>query len=294
MPRKIAIPKAKLSPVARFAQFTLDFTFKRVFSEEECKDLLLFLLNTFLAMVLKKPIVEVEIINPIQQARSRKGRGAVFDMHCEDASGARFIVEMQLREEKCFIKRAFFYLCLEVSKLAKKGKMENREKNVRYDFNYPVVYTLSFLNFDLDFGKGCDEAVQYICLSNRLHPSVHYDIMNMVFVCLAKFDKSEVECKTDIDRLIFTFKNAHKLSRMPKTFNKAVFKRIYRLAKICNFTEEEHMDYEREMKYYSTYVNTIAFAEEEGEKKGMRKLIVLLERGVPLAEAKRRLGLAKR
>jgi hypothetical protein len=42
------------------------------------------------------------------------------------------------------------------------------------------------------------------------------------------------------------------------------FKRIYELAKICNFTEEEHMDYERERKYYSTYINTIAFAKEEG------------------------------
>jgi hypothetical protein len=87
---------------AKFAPLTLDFTFKKAFASEQCKDLLLFLLNTFLEKVLKEPIKDVNIIHTVQTGKTRRNRGAVFDVHCEDASGARFIVEIfEKTEEEC-------------------------------------------------------------------------------------------------------------------------------------------------------------------------------------------------
>jgi len=248
----------------KFAPLTLDFTFKKAFANEQCKDLLLFLLNTFLKQVLKKPIKDVKIIHTALLGRTKKKRGAVFDVHCEDASGARFIVEMQVGKQENFIKRSLFYICMAVANLAKKGKMESKGKKIHYDYNIPVVYTLSFLNFDLDFGKGCDEVVQYISLSNELHPEVRYDMIRMIYVRLSKFDKTEEECVSDLDRLLFIFKNAHKLTKEPKSFKKMVFKRILEVARISTFNEEELMFYDVEMKYYSDYVNSLAYAKKEG------------------------------
>ncbi|GBU23718.1 hypothetical protein R83H12_00337 [Fibrobacteria bacterium R8-3-H12] len=89
MPQKLQSPK--------FAPLTLDFTFKKAFANEQSKELLLFLLNTFLRRVLKKPIIDVKIIHTVQTGKTRRKRGAVFDIQCEDAAGTRFIVEMQER-----------------------------------------------------------------------------------------------------------------------------------------------------------------------------------------------------
>jgi len=248
----------------KFAPLTLDFTFKKAFANEQCKDLLLFLLNTFLKRVLRKPIKDVKIIHTAQLGRTKRKRGAVFDVQCEDASGARFIVEMQVEDQKHFIKRSLFYICMAVANLAKKGRMESRGKKVSYDYNIPVVYTLSFLNFDLDFGKNCDEVVQYISLSNELHPEVRYDLIRMIYVRLSKFKKKEEECVSDIDRLLFIFKNAHKLTEEPKSFNKRVFNRILEIARISNFTDEELMFYDVEIKRYTDHKNALAYAKEKG------------------------------
>jgi predicted transposase/invertase (TIGR01784 family) len=252
----------------KFAPLTLDFTFKKAFANEQCTELLLFLLNTFLNRVLKEPIVDVKVIHTVQLGRTMRKRGAVFDIQCEDASGARFIVEMQVEEQKHFIKRSLFYLCMAVANLAKKGKMESRGKKVPYDYNIPVVYTLSFLDFDADFGKGCDEVIQYISLSNELHPEVRYNLMRMIFVRLARFDKTEGQCRNDLDRMLFIFKNAHTLGKVPTSFSKMVFKRLFEIARISNFTNEELMNYESDMKRFSDHANALAYAKEKGEAIG--------------------------
>jgi predicted transposase/invertase (TIGR01784 family) len=257
----------------KFAPLTLDFTFKRAFASEQCTELLLFLLNTFLERVLKESIIDVKVIHTVQLGKTRKKRGAVFDIQCEDASGARFIVEMQVEEQKHFIKRSLFYLCMAVANLAKKGKMESRGKKIPYDYNIPVVYTLSFLDFDADFGKGCDEVIQYLSLSNDLHPEIRYNLMRLIYVRLTRFDKTEDECESNLDKMLFIFKNAHNLGKVPKSFNKMVFKRLFEVARISNFTNEELMDYERDMKRFSDHANALAYAEEKGVIKTAKSML---------------------
>jgi predicted transposase/invertase (TIGR01784 family) len=253
----------------------LDFTFKKAFANERCTELLLFLLNTFLKKVLKEPIKDVKVIHTVQTGKTRKNRGAVFDIHCEDASGARFIVEMQVEDQKHFIKRSLFYLCMAVANLTKKGKMESRGKKVPYDYNIPIVHTLSFLSFDSDFGKGCDEIVQYISLYNVLHPEVRYGHINMTFVRLSRFEKTEGECRSDLDRMLFIFKNAQNLEKVPPSFNKTVFKRILEIARISNFNTEELMDYESDMKHYSDHENALAYAKKKGVAIGETRGVVI-------------------
>ena len=158
----------------------------------------------------------------------------------------------------------------------------------------------------MDFGKGCDEDIQYLSISNDLHPEVRYDIMHMVYVRLPRFDKTEEECKTDVERLFFSFKNAEKLDEVPSSFKKPEFKRIFEIAKISNLTKMEQMEYIRQMMAYSDRVHALEFAKKkgeaigmkkgrlEGEAVGMKKMFALWKKGVPLAEAERKLGLARK
>jgi len=88
--------------------------------------------------------------------------------------------------------------------------------------------------------------------------------MHMIYVRLTKFAKTEEECKSDLDRLLFTFKNAHNLAKRPISFKKMEFKRLFEISRISNFTSEELMNYEREMKYFSDHMNALAYAKKKG------------------------------
>ena len=106
-----------------------------------------------------------------------------------------------------------------------------------------------------------------------LHPEVRYDFMHMIYVRLTKFAKTEEECKSDLDRLLFTFKNAHNLAKRPRNFKKMEFKRLFEISRISNFTTEELMNYEREMKYFSDNVNALAYAEKKGVMRVARNML---------------------
>jgi predicted transposase/invertase (TIGR01784 family) len=274
-----------------FAPITLDTIFKIVFTKEKNKKSLLFLLNTCLKEVLKEPIADATIIQTVEPPESKDGKFTVFDMQCRDGAGARFIVEMQVGKQKYFIKRTFFCLCRAVSNLVERGKIEVEGKEMPYDYNIPVVYTLSFLNFDVDFGENCDEVVQYLSICNDLHPETRYDMMHMVYVLFPRFNKGEQDCQDALDQLIFTFKKAHTLSEKPASFKDEALIEIFESAKISNLNMEELMDYERRMKYISDTSAAMDYAREEGEALGMKKIFSLWESGVPLPEAKQMLGL---
>jgi len=122
------------------------------------------------------------------------------------------------------------------------------------------------------------------------------------------FKKTLGQCETTCDLWLYLFKNLHLLDRIPPKLNRKLFRPVFEVAKICNFTDSELRKYEANMKYLNDYNNTIEYAKKEGvaigETRGMRKcvaigrrqigkLLALWESGVPLAEAKRKLGLGK-
>jgi predicted transposase/invertase (TIGR01784 family) len=223
----------------------------------------LFLLNTFLADRLKSPIKEVSILSGEQLGKTKFNRKAVFDVYCKDAIGARFIVEIQIDKQEHFISRTFFYLCMTIANLAKKGK--------KYDFNIPKLYSLSFMDFDLNFGKPCTEVVQHLSIRNDLHPEIGYDMLQMTFVILPRFKKKESECKTIKDKLLFSLKNGHKLKKVPKDFKERELKDIFNIAEISNFNNDELYRYEAIMRNEYDQKACIAYAEKEGEARGLKR-----------------------
>jgi predicted transposase/invertase (TIGR01784 family) len=269
MPKKLPKPK--------FAPLTLDSTFKKAFANEQSTELLLFLLNTFLAEKLKSPIKEVININHELFGKTRFNRDAVFDVYCRDATGTRFVVEVQVKGQKHFIKRTFFYLCMIVCSLAVKGK--------EYDFNIPKLYSISFLEFNHNFGKDCTEVIQYLSLRNDKHSEVSYDFLQMIFVVLPRFKKKESECETIMDKILFSLKNGHKLKGVPKSFREKELLQIFRVAEISNFTERELKQYEASMMNRHDQRAIIAYAEEKAIKKNRNEVARnMLARGFSVAD----------
>ena len=94
---------------AKYINPYTDFGFKKLFGEEANKDLLIDFLNQLLPDVHK--IINLTFKNPEQMGDIKSDRKAIFDIHCENENGERFIVEMQKAKLKFFKDRAVFYNC---------------------------------------------------------------------------------------------------------------------------------------------------------------------------------------
>jgi len=218
------------------ADLTADMPFKKTFANEEEKEPLITMLNVFLAWKLTHTIVDVHIKNPYVAGQTSENRDSIFDIYCKDSEGKQFLVEVQVGKQVHFIKRVLYYACMAIANSGKKGD---------WDFNFPPVYSLSFMNFDLDFKN--NDLVQYISLSNDAHPEIRYDYMGMVFVRLSRFTKALDECVTLQDKLLFSLCHAHKLKCKPEQFGEEVFDKIFDIARISRFTLEERLAYEASM-----------------------------------------------
>jgi hypothetical protein len=98
---------AKLT-AKRYAPLFIDFIFKRVLAEDTkaSKALLISLIESFLGEFLQAKIEDLTQLPTERRNRTMKQRAAVFDLHCKDSNGNRFIVEMQINKQDFFIGRA--------------------------------------------------------------------------------------------------------------------------------------------------------------------------------------------
>jgi hypothetical protein len=131
----------------------------------------------------------------------------------------------------------------------------------------------------------------------------------MVFVRLPLFNKRLEECSTLQDKLIFSLRHAHELEVKPKEFEEGVFDKIFDIAQIARFNMEERAVYEASMINKRDQYAILKCASDEGEARGeargvavgrekgiakaREELFALLESGMSLAEAKKKLGLQK-
>jgi predicted transposase/invertase (TIGR01784 family) len=107
----------------------------------------------------------------------------------------------------------------------------------------------------------------------------------MTFVILPRFKKTESECETVMDKFLFALKNGHKLKGVPKSFRDRELKDIFRIAEISNFTESEIKQYEAAMMNRYDYKATIAYAKEEGEAIGLKRVARnMLAKGFSVAD----------
>ena len=85
-----------------------DFGFKRIFGEEENKDLLIDFLNE----LLRPQGIVIDDLHYKPTARlplSAEDRKVVFDLHCTNQRGDRFTVELQKAKQTHFKDRMLYY-----------------------------------------------------------------------------------------------------------------------------------------------------------------------------------------
>jgi predicted transposase/invertase (TIGR01784 family) len=163
--------------MGRYIDPRTDFGFKRLFGQEDSKDILRQFLFDVLA--LPHPIQELTFIPPEQLPRSPEDRRGIYDVYCVDTMGRRFIVEMQQGLQVNIKERALYYSTFAVTYQAQRG--------ADWQFNLLPVYCIAILDFVMMDNDA--RHVRRIELLDIETKAVFYEKLTFVFIELAKFDR---------------------------------------------------------------------------------------------------------
>ncbi len=175
--------------ISRFLNPRNDLAFKRIFSTERNKDLLIHFLNDVLGPTRGKAVKDVSLIPNDQTPEIDALRESAVDVMCTDQDGSRFIVEMQVEREKGFEKRVQYY--------AAKAYIDQRGEKMAYKDLKEVIF-IAILDHVL-FPKKEDYSSQHIMLDAKTHEHDLKDF-SFFFIELDKFHKKPKELSSMMER----------------------------------------------------------------------------------------------
>lgn len=271
-----------------------DYGFKRLFGEEPSKDLLVDFLNELLAEEQGR-IKALTYLKSNKIGAHEEERRAIFDLYCENEKGEKFIVELQKTKQNFFKDRTVYYSTFPIREQAKTGS--------NWNFELKAVYTVGILDFVFDEDKHQQDKYKYnVKLTDIETCKVFYDKLTFVYLEMPKFTKTIKELVTRFDKWMYIIRNLNKLDRIPDELREGLFERLFEIAEISKFTQEEARSYEDSLKIYRDLKNSIDTAREEGEIKGEIKgkiegkiemTRVMLKAGEPIEKIIKYTGLSR-
>jgi predicted transposase/invertase (TIGR01784 family) len=254
---------------ARYINPYTDFGFKKLFGEEASKDLLIDFLNELLPIEHK--IVHLSFSNPEQLGAVAAERKAIFDIHCEDETGSKFIVEMQKARIKFFKDRAVFYTTFPIREQAEKGD---------WNFHLNPIYCVAILDFTYGEERRQKDFISNVQLKDQ-YCQVFYDKLVYIFVEMPRFTKTEGELASHKDKWMYFLKYLENFEDIPDILKEDVFIMGFQIAEIAKFSSEQLAQYEESLKVYRDLKGVVDTSFEEGKLEGLKEG---MEKGIRLGE----------
>ena len=229
-----------------YANLLCDFMFKRMFCSEANKDVLIWFLNMVLEDV---DIVDVDFTPTEHLGLTEEDRKVIFDISCTCNDGKTFIIEMQKGYQKYFRERALYYTTYPINAQGRKardlyesGRIEGwTQERFAWDYNLKPVIVVALLNFEFKHSEEWPKD-KYVSSYRLLEDTVNEPMtkaLRFVFLELGRFNKQISELKTPFEKWIYLLKHLHNMKGIPPEFDEPLFKRLFLLAEICNFTPGE-------------------------------------------------------
>ena len=265
-----------------FANLTHDAGFKIVFGTAGMSEgLLKRLLGRLLPEV---EIKKLDYLPPEHFLDSDEGGKAAFDVYCEDKSGTRFLVEMQMWTQHYFNKRAVYYASRSVLDQARKEKKYQREKlNRKWDYHFSPVFVVCFLNFanDLVCSSDADAHMSHYVFRSLGSGRPLGDNVNLVFVDLYRFTKDYADCRDMKEKWLYSLKNMHLMQEPPKDLEGTELEELYQMAYMDPWSKEKKEKYRQYMTREDEIMNSMREQREdaycegraEGKVETIRKLL---------------------
>ncbi len=228
-------------------------------------------------------ITSVKYLNSERVGDTTAERKAIFDVYCENEKGEKFIVEMQNAFQKYFKDRSLYYSTFPIREQGQKGS--------DWNFKLEHVYTVAFLNFNMDEDAfDSDDLNHDVGLLDKKTHKVFNDKLSFKYVEIYKFNKKEDELVTLYDKWLYVLKNLSYLDKQPAVLKEKIFTKLFKEAEIAKFTLNEQREYEDSLKAYRDIKNSLDTALEQGFEQGRAEGI---EEGMQKGRAKERTEIAK-
>jgi len=234
-----------------------DIAFKKLFSNAQHTDILINFLNSTLSRSAGQQIVSVAINDPYNHPEMITGKSSIVDVRCTDQSGAQYIIEMQVVNQKDFAQRCQYYVALALSR-----QLQKAEDFIKLT---PVIF-IGILNYNIFQSTNylSHHAIVNLETGERTLTSQEYH-----FVELKKFDKQLDQLDHDFDKWVYFFKNAENLQTVPTQLktHKAI-NEAFDILERSNWTLQDLAVYEKSLDLLRERFSQIMTAREEGELKG--------------------------
>lgn len=244
----------------QFADPRTDFAFKKIFGNEQAKDVLISFLNAVLGLEGVFALKEVTILNPYQAPKISTLKHSYLDVKCRDHRGIEFVVEMQVAYTEGFEKRIQYNACKAYIGQIPAGVDYPKRNQV---IAITIVDFLMFREFEHYLSRHeFRETVSNNCYLDEIR---HY------FIELPKFTLSAAEIETTIERWCYFIQNAGHLEVIPEKLNHDPFRKAFEIANRANMTKEEWEAYDATSVRMQDERGVAIAARKEGEQIGEQR-----------------------
>ena len=240
----------------KFADPKNDIAFKKIFGNENKREILMSFLNSVLDFKGNQEIVDLTLVNPFQIPKIEALKETILDIKARNKNNEQFIVEMQRKDLGNFAKRSLYY--------TSKAYVAQLDRNCDYS-QLKKVYFIGILNFIIFDNK--DYISRHLIINQE---TTQQDIKDFefAFIELPKFKKTIDQSLSILDKWVYFIQNAGNLSMVPKELREfQEFREAFEIATQTTWSKEELEVYD--------YIGLRAFDEihalETAEKKGRKK-----------------------
>jgi predicted transposase/invertase (TIGR01784 family) len=230
-----------------------DFGFKKLFGEEANKDLIIDFLNELLGE--KGKITSLTFLKTENLGVTETDRKAIYDLYCQNEAGEKFIVELQKAKQRYFKDRSLYYSSFAIQEQAKKGD---------WDYQLQRVYTIAVMDFVFDDLAIHSEKMRHdVQLMDIETGILFYDKLRFIYLEMPKFTKTIDELETHYDKWLYVLQNLSRLDAIPDKFRERIFIKLFEIAEIAKYNEQEQRAYQDSLKYYRDWKNVLDTAIED-------------------------------
>jgi predicted transposase/invertase (TIGR01784 family) len=247
----------------KFVKPTNDVAFKKIFGNEEKKEILISFLNAVLDLSGDHEIEDLAILNPYQTPKIEALKDTLLDVKARDKRGVTFIVEMQIEYTVGLKKRFLYYTAKEYVAQIERGE------------DYPHLNQVIFIGI-LDFNafRGQNYLTRHVLLNTETHVQ-ELDDLELNFIELPKFTKQEEELETVLEKWVYFIKNAGDLQVIPASADIRPLRTAYEVANEFGWKQEDLEVYENRGIKIQDERGALQHALEkglqQGEQRGLQK-----------------------
>lgn len=211
----------------KFLDVKTDFAFKKVFGSEQSKDILLDFLNAILDFE-DAEVIDLTIVDPYQIPLLKGMKDSYVDVKAVLSNGTKVIIEMQVLNVEGFEKRVLYN--------AAKLYSTQLKKATHYDSLEPII-ALTLTDFTMF--PDIESVISYWNVREKTTLVQYSDDLELIFVELPKFTKSDQELVTITDKWIYFIKHAGELDIIPTAFTEPHLVEAFDMANTAGLNEEE-------------------------------------------------------